>query len=211
MKQFLLAAILIAIPAITFSTIEVAHHTEAQTTKADSSSLGDLSEYESIVEETRTLASKGDLKSAERRITRFETKWDDEESTLRPQAPGAWGNVDAAADKTFAALRASHPTVQQAQQALDNLSQTLAAPGGHSPGQSVQSVAGIAVTDSNGHPLPCEVMLRDLRDAFDKGAYSSANSDKAKSLQNQAIERCNADDDVRSDRFSAQALALAHS
>ncbi|EMP57358.1 putative signal peptide protein [Marinobacter santoriniensis NKSG1] len=213
MKQFLLAAFLIAVPVIAFSTIEVTHHTESQSADGSSHSanrsLGDLSEYESIVEETRKLASKGDMTAAEKRITRFETKWDDEESKLRPQAPSAWGNVDAAADKAFAELRTTSPTVPRVNQALDNLSKTLANPGNNAPGAGIQSIAGIAVTDAGGHPLPCEVMLRDLRDVFDQGAFSDANLKQARTLQSQATERCNADDDVRSDRFSAQALALA--
>lgn len=212
MKQFLLAAFLIVVPVIAFSTVEVALHTDPQSAQSASharnQSLGDLSDYESIVEDTRKLAAKGDLTAAEKRITDFETQWDDQESTLRPKAPAAWGAVDGAADKAFAALRASNPTVAKAKQALDNLSRTLANPVSNSSGGGTETVSGIAVTDAGGHPIPCESMLSDLRTAFSQGAFADTSLAKAKTLQSQATERCNADDDVRSDHFSAQALAL---
>ncbi|WP_336366396.1 hypothetical protein [Marinobacter sp. C2H3] len=212
MKQFLLAAFLIAVPVVAFSTAEIAQHTESPSASAANNtmhrSLGDLSEYESIVEETRNLAAQGDLKAAEKRVTRFETLWDDEEDTLRPQAPNAWGNVDAAADKTFAALRAAHPDEAKALAALDHLSETLKSPDQAIGGATVKTIAGTPVTDANGHPVPCETLLGKLRSQLDTTTLSGSELQQTKDLQAQATERCNADDDVRSDQFAAQALAL---
>ncbi len=213
MKQFFLAAILIALPVAGFTAVETwLLPSGAGTTAASASSgsLGDLSAYEAIVADTRDLVGSDDLAAAETRITDFETKWDDTEATMRPEAPAAWGNVDAAADATFAALRARTPDAAEAKQALAALSAVLADPagaGGSSGG--VERVAGIAVTDANGHPIPCESMLAELRSTLQDGSLSAKMQAKAADLQAKATERCNADDDGRADAFAAQALALA--
>ncbi len=206
MKQFFLAAILIALPVAAFTAAEIwllpggAGQTAAA---ASPGSLGELPAYEAIVADTRDLVGSGNLAAAETRITDFETKWDDAEATMRPEGPAAWGNVDAAADAAFAALRARTPDAAEATKALVALSAVLADPAGAGSSGGVERVAGIAVTDANGHPIPCESMLADLRSALQDGQAEATD------LQAKATERCNADDDGRADAFAAKALALA--
>lgn len=209
MKQLLLATTLIAIPVAGFAAVEVWVLPPAATAADPAASLGDLSAYGKIVTETQRLVDTGDLAAAGRRITLFETMWDDDESTLRPKAPAAWGNIDAAADRTFAALRASHPDAASATKALTALSATLADPTGGGTSGGLERVAGVAVTDANGHPIPCEAMLKDLRAALADGSIPQKDQARATDLQGKATERCNADDDTRADAFSAEALALA--
>ena len=211
MKQFLLAAVLIAVPVAAFVIVEAWLLPNSGSASAETAPnpLGDLSGYQTIVSDTRDLVASGDLAKAETRATDFETKWDDAESTLRPKAPAAWGNVDAAADKVFTALRAQDPNPKTAKDALAGLSKTLSHPSGGGSSGGVQQVAGVPVTDANGHPIPCETMLGKLRTALSDGSIAGSGTSKANDLQSKALERCNADDDTHADQFTAQALALA--
>ncbi len=68
-------------------------------------------------------------------------------------------------------------------------------------------VSGIAVTDETGRALPCEVMLKTLREAL-AAKPPAAAATQVSDLQAKALERCNADDDRNADAFTAQALAL---
>lgn len=212
MRQLLLASALIALPVAGFSAFELLlPGAPPATAGAVTDSLGDLSVYETIVADTQDLAKQGDLTAAERRATDFETQWDEDESSLRPKAPEAWGNVDAAADDAFAALRAAKPDQTAVEQSLAALSLALVDPaGGGGPAGTAALVNGIAVTDANGHPLPCESLLTHLRVALSDGPINASARPAATALQAKALERCNADDDVRANAFSAQALALAH-
>ena len=211
MKQFLLAATLIAMPVCVFAAVEtwvVPPSPAAAATEPDP--LGDLSAYETIVVATQELAGSGDISAAENKITEFETKWDDAESTLRPKAPAAWGNVDTAADDALSALRARQPDPATVKTTLAALSGALGDPAGSgTSGGAAQTVSGIAVTDANGHAIPCEAMLSDLRTALADGSIADADRGNATDFQSKATERCNADDDTRADAFTAQALALA--
>lgn len=56
--------------------------------------------------------------------------------------------------------------------------------------------------------MPCEDMLKDLRDAEASVSADGATKDKVAALEAKGIERCNADDDARADDFFAQALKL---
>lgn len=206
MKQVLLASALILLPIAVFSGVN--HYLVGPDPGlAVTAPLGDVSQFASIVSDTQAIAARGDLTAAERRITDLENLWDDAESKLQPQAPVAWGNVDAAADAAFAALRAPNPDAGQVSTVLAGLQATLADPA-KTEGGMTESVAGIVVTDAAGHPLPCEMMLNDLRDTLQAGHAAPDSTDRIKELRERATERCNADDDRRADSFTAQALAL---
>jgi hypothetical protein len=212
MKQFMLAALLIALPTAAFTAVEmwIGPGSSPAAPSVSTNPLGDLSAYQTIVAETRDLAASGDLVAAEQRITDFETKWDDAEAAMRPKAPSAWGNVDAAADDAFAALRTGNPDPAKVRHALAALSSTLVNPSGGSGSAGViQRISGIAVTDANGHAVPCESMLEELRSALSGSSIAATDRRAATDLQAKATERCNADDDTRADAFAAQALALA--
>ncbi len=75
-------------------------------------------------------------------------------------------------------------------------------------GQGATLVQGIAVTDENGHALPCEAMLATFRDALATATLADTDRATATDLQSRGTERCNADDDTRADDFFAQGLAL---
>lgn len=202
MRNLLLSVALIAVPVAGFALVESVIAPPSATISV-SSGLGDLTAYETIVTDTKRIAATGDLAAAETRITDLETLWDENAKALLKADPGAWGAVDGAADAAFSALRARTPDPKKVDVALTALAETLAAPVPAASGP-VQQVAGIDVTDANGHALPCEEMIGQLRDATDG---KTPPPDLA-TLQSKALERCNADDDTRADAFAAQAIAL---
>lgn len=56
--------------------------------------------------------------------------------------------------------------------------------------------------------VPCEKMLNDLRDAEQTAQLNDADKAKVAELKDKGIERCNADDDERADKFFAEALQI---
>jgi len=208
MKQLLLATALIAAPVAVFSGVEYFLFPPAHVATAAEPSLGDMTPFTAIVTDTRSIAATGDLAAAGTRITDLETAWDQAEPQLRARAPVAWGNVDAAADAAFSALRARTPDPAQVTAALDQLLATLANPSGGNAAGPAEQVQGIDVTDAAGHPIACEAMLNAVRDGIGAGRAGAADRSKITDLQSRATERCNADDDRRADAFSAEALAL---
>ncbi len=56
--------------------------------------------------------------------------------------------------------------------------------------------------------VPCEDMLKDMRAAKAKATLNAADKAKVDDLEAKAVERCNADDDVRSDKFLTEAMTL---
>lgn len=207
LRNFLLSVSLIAVPAIGFTVVEillVPSATTASASVSSSSGLGDLSAYLSIVADTQSIAASGDLVAAETRITDLEILWDQNASVLRRADPAGWGTVDGAADDAFSALRAKSPDPAAVKIALAALAASLERPTPTAAVGPAQQVAGITVTDANGHALPCEEMTAKLRDAFVAITPTTDMLD----LQTKALERCNADDDTRSDAFAAQALSL---
>lgn len=210
MKQLLLATALIALPVAVFSGVEHFVIGPAPVTaEAAAASLGDTSAFAEIVRDAQAIARTGDMVSAEHRITDLETAWDDAAHDLRAKAPRAWGNVDASADAAFSALRARTPDAKQVETTLSQLMAVLANPVPDvAPQGEAKLLNGIAVTDAAGHPLPCEVVLTDLRDGLAAGRAPADAKKQITDLQSKALERCNADDDRRADGFTAQALAL---
>lgn len=214
MKQILLATALIALPVVGFSAFQMylaAPAAVAATTPAATDPLGDLSAMKKIISDVETIAATGDFVAAEKRITDFETAWDDAASNLRAMDSNAWGNVDQAADDALGALRASQPVAADVTATLAALATSLDNPGnaaGTAPAGGVTMVSGIAVTDAAGRALPCEVMLKAVADGLATTAIAAADKVAAIDFQTKGLERCNADDDARADGFSAQALAL---
>ncbi|MEO8666871.1 MAG: hypothetical protein ABI399_00020 [Bauldia sp.] len=206
MKQALLAILLIAIPVAAFTAFHI-YRGDAST---PGGSLGDLSSFKTIVADVQAIAATGDLAAAEKRITDFETGWDDAEGRLRPLSPGNWGNVDQAADAALHALRAAAPSADVVGATLTALAATLDDPGRKAhASQTAILIVGIAVTDESGHAIPCEDMITSLRGAIDGTKVGAADLAAASAFLSRATERCNADDDQHADEFSAQGLALA--
>jgi len=208
-RNLLLSAALILVPVAGFSAVEYWLGQRSAPAVAAPAGLGDLSAFKGIVTDVQAIAATGDLVAAEKRVSDFETAWDDAEATMRPQDPAAWGQVDDAADAAFSALRAGNPDAAAVAATLAGLSQVLDAPQPQAGGSAgVTFVEGIAVTDETGHPIACEKMLADLGDAIATVKQPPATLTQVTDLRDKATERCNADDDARSNGFSAQALAL---
>ena len=214
MKQILLATALIAFPVAAFTTFQMfiaAPAAVAATTQAATDPLGDLSAMKKIVSDVETIAMTGDFVAAEKRITDYETAWDDAAGKLRAMDSNAWGNVDQTSDDALSALRANPPVAAEVTATLAALAASLDAPAnapGQAPAAGVTMVSGIAVTDEAGRALPCEVMLKDVAAGLATTTIAGADKASATDFQTKALERCNADDDARADGFSAQALAL---
>lgn len=56
--------------------------------------------------------------------------------------------------------------------------------------------------------VPCEDMLKDMRATKASAILNDADKAKVDDLETKAVERCNADDDARSDAFLAEAMKL---
>lgn len=203
MRQFLLAVILIAMPVGAFSAVQLWMHS-ANTQQ----SLGNLGEIPAIAAEVSHLADQGDLAGAALRVTDLETAWDMAQPDLQPKNPVQWGALDGRIDAVLSALRAPAPDAATVRSTLTDLTGALADPAGAAGTGGIAMVAGMAVTDAAGQPLPCEAMLASLRDGLAKPGLPATTQAAAADFQTKATERCNADDDAHADAFSAQGLAL---
>lgn len=213
MKQIPLALILIAAPVVLFfagNASLVPRPTAAATGANTAQSLGDLSALKTIINDVDKIANTGDMVAAEKRITDFETAWDDAQSKLQALNGEAWGVVDGASDKALKALRATTPDAAKVAETLTALSAALDNPsGGPAEVGGELKVSGIIVSDANGHALPCEVMIKSLKEAIATNKIGQATVATANDFMAKALERCNADDDTHADEFSALGLALA--
>ena len=118
MKQILLAILLIAAPVGMFSAYEVYSPTTA---KAAGTGLGDLSAFKIIIADAQALVDKGDLVGAAKRMTDWESAWDQAETAIRPLNQTQWGNVDEASDAALHAVRAATPASDKVKAALATL------------------------------------------------------------------------------------------
>ena len=203
MRNLILSTALIAVPALGFGLIEMKLSTPAAaTTEASVASLGALSAYAAIVSDVQAIAAKGDLVAAEKRATDLEALWDQNAAALQAKDGAAWGVIDSACDTLFHALRASSPDAAAVDQAATGLIAALQGTA-QVTGGGVQYVKGIAVTDVNGHNLPCETLTKALA-----AALATKTTPDAVALRAKSLERCNADDDAHSNAFAAEALAL---
>ena len=70
------------------------------------------------------------------------------------------------------------------------------------------AIAGLGSPFAAAGNVPCEEMLQEMRAAKASAKLSDADMAKVNDLEAKAVERCNADDDARSDKFSTDALAI---
>jgi hypothetical protein len=125
MKQVLLAIILIAVPVALFSGYEVY---AAKTAPASQAVLGDLSSFKKIITDVQALVDSGDMVGASKRITDWESSWDQAETAIRPLNQTEWGHIDQASDGALSAVRASSPKPDDVKAALATLMAELADP-----------------------------------------------------------------------------------
>ena len=122
LKQILLAVALIALPVGMFSGYELytTHGAAAAQT-----GLGDLTTFKAIVADVEAMVDKGDIPGAAKRITDYETAWDQAETAIRPLNQTQWGNIDSANDAAFSTIRKSKPDPVAVKDALATLMATL--------------------------------------------------------------------------------------
>jgi hypothetical protein len=129
MRQIFLAIALIIAPVAAFTGFEL----YANSAPAKTAGLGDLSSFKTIIADVQALAAKGDLTAAAKRITDYETAWDQAEAAIRPLNPTYWNNIDAASDAALKALRQSAPSADKVNKTLTALMAVL-----NNPAQSTQ-------------------------------------------------------------------------
>ena len=122
MRQTFLAIALIAIPVALFTGYELYAGGTAQ---AAASGLGDLSNFKTIIADVEVLVDKGDMPGAAKRITDFESAWDQAETAIRPLNQTEWGNIDQASDGALSAIRSSKADPAKAKEALTILMDEL--------------------------------------------------------------------------------------
>ena len=88
------------------------------------SKLGDISAMRKIVADTLVLVNAGNIKSAIKRITEFETAWDKNASKLKKLDSKTWTKLDEASDIALSTVR--YPSATPAEMKKD-LSALIAA------------------------------------------------------------------------------------
>lgn len=73
---------------------------------------------------------------------------------------------------------------------------------------AVTLLCGSGLAAANAATVPCEDMLKQLRDAEKTATLGATDKAKVAELESKGIERCNADDDKRADNFFADALKI---
>ena len=122
LKQILLAIALVALPVGLFSGYELSTTHGAAAAQVG---LGDLSAFKTIVADVQAMVDKGDIAGGAKRITDYETAWDQAETAIRPLNQTQWGNIDSANDAAFSAIRKSKPDPAAVKDALATLMATL--------------------------------------------------------------------------------------
>ena len=115
MKQIFLAIALIALPVAMFSGFEMYSSTHAE---AAQTGLGDMTSFKTIVRDAQALADKGDMAATAKRMTDWESAWDQAETAIRPLNQTRWGNIDEASDAALHAVRATSPAPDAVKTAL---------------------------------------------------------------------------------------------
>jgi len=85
------------------------------------SSLGDLSSFVKITDDTQVLVKAGKLAEAKVRIKDLETAWDEAEETMRPKGPEDWVSLDKSIDRVLGKIRSRRPDKSACEVALKTL------------------------------------------------------------------------------------------
>ena len=95
--------------------------TETASPSASTQSLGDLSSFKTIAEDTLKLVTANKLPEAKARIKDLETAWDVAHKNLQALNKDKWTVIDNAIDKSLKQLRAATPTAAGSADALNAL------------------------------------------------------------------------------------------
>jgi len=99
--------------------------TSNNTSIQNSSTLGDLSIFKKITEDTRTMVVSNKIEGAKTRITDLEHEWDNAQAKLKARNGAKWSKIDAAIDKVLRQLRAVNPVQTDCKSSLDALLEEL--------------------------------------------------------------------------------------
>lgn len=89
------------------------------------STLGDLSSFRTITQDTLAFVNQNNLSGAKDRIGDLEFEWDQAEGKLKAKDKAKWTEVDDAIDEALRQLRSVHPTVDGSRSSLQALLATL--------------------------------------------------------------------------------------
>ncbi len=90
-------------------------------TTQQTSPLGDLSAFKTIVQDTLDKLNAGDQSGATTRIGDLEYEWDNGEARLKPKDPAQWTVVDEKINTVLQELRSVHPNATTEKDALNAL------------------------------------------------------------------------------------------
>ena len=113
MKKFLVAIALMTLPMTATTMLLTAPAFAAVKT----SKLGDISAMRKIVADTLVLVNAGNVKGAVKRITEFETAWDENANKLKKRDSKTWTKLDEAADVALSTVR--YPSATPAEMKKD--------------------------------------------------------------------------------------------
>ena len=99
--------------------------TEVTTPTVKASTLGDLSAFRVITQDTLNLVTAGKPADAKERIGDLEYEWDNAEAKLKRMDGAKWTEVDDAIDAALRQVRAVNPNVQKSESSLKALLATL--------------------------------------------------------------------------------------
>ena len=83
--------------------------------------LGDLSNFQTIVQDTLDLVNAGKLADAKIRVGDLEYEWDNAEAKLKPMNRAKWTEMDDAIDSVLRQVRAVNPNVTSCKSSLETL------------------------------------------------------------------------------------------
>jgi hypothetical protein len=121
LKKLLIALGLFVAPI----TTPVLLQTETAIAAPTTSKLGDLSALRKIVADTLALVQTGKTKAAIKRITEFETAWDQNAKRLRAVDTETWRKLDDASDVALSTVRYPSATPDEMKKDLSDLIKML--------------------------------------------------------------------------------------
>ena len=106
-------------------TLQPSISNETQTNILPVSSLGNLSEFKKITEDTKSLIVSNNMEGAKTRIADLEHEWDVNQAKLKAIDNKKWTEIDGAIDKVLRQLRAVNPVQKECELSLDALLKVL--------------------------------------------------------------------------------------